>query len=80
MNYKNQEEYFAAIQEPRAKPIVNYHSIGKIVKGQRAAVSTVDHPAGYLNESGIVWTSAVLSYDEATGDFETRNTFYKLVK
>lgn len=63
------------------KPIVhykrssdNYHYI-KV--GQSALVVPVDHPSPNVSNEDIVHTSTVISYDEQTGEFETKNTIYK---
>ena len=78
--YNNRDEYFKALQEPREKPVVKYKPIPNcpIVVGYKASVVVSDHPAAYLNAEEWVSTSTVVSYDEATGVFETMNTIYKL--
>ena len=64
------------------KPVVKYREVipGMIHIGLRATIIPLDHP----NPNGIVFngevahTSRVLSYDKATGEFETMNTRYVL--
>lgn len=65
------------------KPIVEYISWehNQIAVGHGAFVIPVDHPDA--GERGIIngypiHTSAVLSYDEDTGRFETKNTIYEV--
>ena len=65
------------------KPVVIYKELGSIREGERALIIPVDHP-GNANDgtwSEVVnnepaWTSTVQTYDELTGNFETRNTQY----
>lgn len=64
-----------------AKPTVRYRDLGvPISVGRSAIVQPVDHPnhlEGHLvSNAKPVKTSAVISYDEKTGVFETRNTVY----
>lgn len=46
--------------------------------GYAAFVFPVDHPN--CSNTTLVKTSMVLRYDQATGEFETTNTIYKLEK
>ena len=83
MTYKNDLEYFKDITEnkERVKPIVHYSSlIGGVEINYSATVVVVDHPAKYLNDEPFIYTSYVVSYDEETGEFETRNTKYVPLK
>ena len=48
-----------------------------IVVGARALVLAPDHPCHVPSAGSWVLTSRVISYDPETGDFETKNTFYK---
>jgi hypothetical protein len=36
----------------------------------------VDHPSELVSNTELVMTSAVVSFDPATGEFETRNSCY----
>lgn len=58
------------------KPVVHYDIDGvvHIVIGVGATVNVLNHPR--FNYNQMVWTSAVLSYDENTGVFETSNSIY----
>ena len=82
--FQSQNEYFTELlnNPKREKPVVEYlpAGIGEILVGQRAKIFTYGHPAAYLDDAPWVNTSAVVSYDEATGDLETRNTLYVLKK
>lgn len=62
------------------KPVVMYRpiSLGLIKVGQRATVVAIDHPSHLIRPFEVVHTSLVLEYDEDSGDFVTRNTFYRL--
>ena len=62
------------------KPIVKYRAIlpGFIVVGHSATVTAINHPSPLIFPGAMVHTSEVLSYDEATGNFETKNTLYEL--
>ena len=59
------------------KPIVHYFGGCDIRVGKNAIITTVDHPL-LSNSGGLSRTTEVLSYDKVTGDFETKNTIYKL--
>lgn len=65
------------------KPIVKYRKwhCNQIAVGHSAFVIPVNHPEagerGIINEYPI-HTSTVLSHDEDTGSFETKNTIYEL--
>lgn len=62
------------------KPVVRYHDVGDpIVVGGIASIFPVDHPREYLNGE-LALTSTVLSVDDVTGDFETKNTKYVRVE
>lgn len=62
------------------KPVVRYREIapGHVFVGLSATVIPLDHPNPYglVTNNEIVHTSRVISYDKATGDFETMNTKY----
>ena len=66
------------------KPTVHYKPVGKISVGNGAFVIPLDHP-GNINDGhpwdsikngSTAYTSPVISHDEQTGRFETRNTIY----
>lgn len=61
------------------KPVVKYNTYkyGSIEVGLPAVVVALDHPSHLILPGEVVRTSTVLAYDEVTGDFETRNTFYR---
>lgn len=83
MEYKDEYEYFEDVMtnKERVKPVVHYTSRWNNLEiGKSVTITTVDHPAGYLNDYPVVYTSAVVKFDEATGEFETRNTLYKPFK
>lgn len=79
--FPNKAAYEAAVAS-LSKPLVKYKSAGFEIKvGHAATVIPLDHPDEYLVTNGqIAHTSRVVSYDKATGNFETRNTRYELVK
>lgn len=60
------------------KPTVRYNATAGffIEVGMPAFISTIDHPntSNYADRS--VKTSRVISHNEVTGDFETKNTKY----
>lgn len=65
------------------KKIVYYHPnkhTDKIVVGGSAYIIPVNHPGPFVSNKDIAVTSEVMSYDEVTGEFETRNTIYKPIK
>lgn len=66
----------SAKKDTDLKPVVYYTEKEFIEVGFRAAVKVVEHPNPALSND---WThtSGVLTYDQATGIFETRNTIYK---
>ena len=82
--FQNETEYFdELIKNPtREKPVVEYLPVGDfpILVDERVHIITYGHPAAYLDKAPYVITSPVVSYDEETGDFETRNTKYILKK
>lgn len=82
--FQNVNEYFdELIKNPnREKPVVEYTlaRMGEIRVGYSAHIHTFGHPAAYLDKAHYVITSAVVSYDEESGDLETRNTKYVLKK
>lgn len=82
--FHNSDEYFTELQNNpnREKPVVEYVSSGmnNIEVGRAAYIHVFGHPAAYLDKAHYVITSAVVSYDEVTGDLETRNTKYVLKK
>ena len=83
MEYNNELSYYTDVttNKERVKPTVYYTSRRNNFEiGKSATITTVDHPAAYLNEFPIVYTSAVVAFDEETGEFETRNTLYKPFK
>ena len=57
-----------------AKPVVYYKSLMYCKVGEAALVFPTDHPK--RSNTQAVRTSNVVSYDQATGEFETRNTRY----
>lgn len=59
------------------KPIVHYKSLVHCQVGTAAVVHPVDHPGPDVSNTKLARTSAVLRYDEDTGEFETRNTIYR---
>ena len=64
-----------------SKPIVKYDAqkFNVIEVGSSAVVCTIDHPyAGRSDPDGMVRTSTVISHDEETGRFETKNTIYEV--
>ncbi len=64
--------------QAKYKPVVQYiTSYGTIEIGEDASVFALDHPR--LGKTKV-FTTTVLAYDAATGDFETLNTLYKLKK
>lgn len=66
------------------KKIVKYSALYSIAVGQSATVVPVDHTNPLRGEDDprrvvngqVAYTSAVQSYDETTGIFETRNSIY----
>ena len=64
------------------KPVVEYTAseLNFIKVGFGAHVVALNHPGNenYNGGEGAVYTSTVISYDEDSGTFETRNTIYKL--
>lgn len=72
-------ELQASIDGLMVKPVVHYKDGTYIVEGQRAEVVPVDHPDFRLNGT-VCWTSRVVKYDQATGNFETKNTIYRPYK
>lgn len=64
------------------KPVVNYRpsKYGQIEVGLPAVVIALNHPSHLIEPGDEVRTSTVKAYDEVTGDFETRNTFYRLAQ
>lgn len=80
MEYNDELAYYTDIttNKERVKPVVHYTSRWSNLEiGKSVTLTTVDHPAGYLNEFPVVYTSAVVAFDEESGEFETRNTLYK---
>lgn len=82
--FQNVNEYFEELQNNpnREKPVVEYipARMSGIRVGCSASIHTFGHPAAYLDNAHYVNTSEVLSYDDETGNFETRNTKYVLKK
>lgn len=82
--FQNVNEYFDELQNNpnREKPVVEYTPAGitTIEVGRAAYIHVFGHPAAYLDKAHYVITSAVVSYNENTGDLETRNTKYVLKK
>lgn len=80
--FQNVNEYFEELQNNpnREKPVVEYVPSGMttIEVGCAAYIHVFGHPAAYLDKANYVITSAVVSYDEETGNFETINTKYVL--
>lgn len=83
MEYQDEYEYAKDVlfNKERVKPVVHYTTRWNNFEiGKSVTITTVDHPAGYLNQFPVVYTSAVVTFDEETGEFETRNTLYKPFK
>lgn len=82
--FQNVNDYFDELQNNpnREKPVVEYTlaRMSQIVVGCSARIHVFGHPAAYLDKAHYVITSAVVSYDEVTGDMETKNTKYLLKK
>ena len=82
--FQNVNEYFEELQNNpnREKPVAEYTlaRMSEIRVGYSAYIHVFGHPAAYLDKANYVITSAVVSYDENTGDLETRNTKYVLKK
>jgi len=57
---------------PTTKTVVHY--IGKPMVGKQAVLWPIDHPT--CSNQGLVRTSAVQRFDEASGTIETENTIY----
>ena len=60
------------------KPVVHYEPVDwpcDIVVGWRADVIPIDHPRTHLNGAWAT-TSTIVSVEEGTGNFETKNTKY----
>jgi hypothetical protein len=68
-----------SLQAVKTKPVVKYQplSVAKIEVGLPAVVIAEDHYSHLIFPGEVVRTSTVLQYDEESGDFETRNTFYR---
>lgn len=66
----------------RVKPVVTYVPAkgGQIEVGLPASVIALNHPSHLIYFGDLVRTSTVISIDEATGTFETRNSIYQLLK
>jgi hypothetical protein len=65
---------------PSTKKIVHYDRNKEIFiqVGYSAFVTPIDHPdSEHVSNHRTAQTSRVVSYDEATGEFETTNTLYK---
>lgn len=82
--FQNNYEYLTELYNnpSRNKPTVEYTptAMKEIVVGESAYIHVHGHPAEYLDDAPYTITSAVVSYDEVTGDLETRNTLYVLKK
>lgn len=66
-----------------SKPTVMYRPMpdATVRVGHTALIFPVDHwNAALVSNSVVARTSKVVSYDKATGDFETLNTRYTLCK
>lgn len=61
------------------KKIVHYKkdSDVHIYVGASAVVFPIDHPGPLVSNTKYIQTSTVISYNRATGEFETLNTIYK---
>jgi hypothetical protein len=59
-----------------SKPVVRYETLVTCEVGHCAYVYPVDHPSELVSNTELVMTSAVVSFDPATGEFETRNSCY----
>jgi len=62
------------------KPLVQYTPFDPTIEvGKRAMVVTYNHPdIENVTPGQVVFTTRVVTYDEATGTFETANTRYIL--
>lgn len=83
MEYNNELAYYSDVttNKERVKPVVHYTARWNDFEiGKSVTITTVDHPAAYLNDFPVVYTSAIVAFDEETGEFETRNTLYKPFK
>lgn len=61
-----------------SKPVVRYVPVDwvcDLIVGWRADVIPVDHPRVHLNGAWTI-TSKIVSVEEGTGNFETKNTKY----
>ena len=60
------------------KPVVRYKiAYGKISVGTPAIVFPIDHPSELVSNTNPALTSTVIRVGE-NGEFETKNTIYKL--
>ena len=82
LSYKDHAAYVAAIKAGiPEKAVVQYTpTMIPVEVGQSASVVTYDHPSAECNAAPFVRTTRVVSYDEGTGEFETRNSKYVLKK
>jgi hypothetical protein len=66
----------------QVKPVVRYRVVaqGLIHVGHKATVVAVDHPSWLIDPEEVVHTSTVMAYNARTGDFETKNSIYKLAE
>lgn len=60
------------------KPTIYYTEVAPIIVGNFAIIRAHNHPSRPTLDNWDVRTSIVQSYDLITGDFETRNSLYKL--
>jgi hypothetical protein len=78
-----EDNYDRIFRKPTEKPVVHYDRSPSnywIQVGHSAYVTPLNHPnhlEGHSVVNGLqIRTSTVISYDEATGEFETLNTKY----
>lgn len=64
------------------KPVVKYkYDLNNFIKvGESAYVFPLNHPSSLVSNTKLVRTSRVISFDKNTGNFETINTIYELIK
>lgn len=70
----NSPLYQEGFDKAFAKKTVHYRGEANIVVGYETFVENVDHPL--FDEGATLHTTRVLAYDKATGNFETKNTYY----
>ena len=58
------------------KPLVHYRSADVFGIGKSAYVNPIDHPSPWVSNTTVIMTTAVISHNKETGEFETENTRY----